>query len=116
MLRFAMFALLFAGGDPVFEEFLTWYKSYQGSFMPPEVAKAYTAKLKSDGLATDEVARRLDIVRKTVSTMTPEFTALHFDHIYSAPQPPFKDAASQFLVRAIEGRKPGRALDVAMGQ
>ena len=116
MLRLAVLAFLLAGADPAFDEFISWYKTYQGSFMPPEVMKAYTAKLKSDGVDAAEVQRRLGSIGKSISGMPVEFAALHFDRIYSAPQPPFKDAASQFLARAIEGRKPGRALDVAMGQ
>jgi SAM-dependent methyltransferase len=63
-----------------------------------------------------EVERRMGVIQKSVSTMPAEFTAVHFDRIYSSPDPPFKTDASQFLARAIEGRKAGRALDVAMGQ
>jgi SAM-dependent methyltransferase len=51
-----------------------------------------------------------------MAAMPVEFAALHFDRIYRMETPPFRTVASQFLVRMVEGRKPGRALDVAMGQ
>ena len=100
----------------IFQEFLGWYKTYTGSFAPPEVAKAYESKLKESGVAPAEAQRRIGVLQKLVSTMPREFAALHFDRIYRMPNPPFKAAASQFLVRMVEGRKPGKALDVAMGQ
>jgi hypothetical protein len=53
-------------------------------------------------------------LRRLVSTIPREFAALHFDRIYRMPNPPFKAAASQFLVRMVQGRKPGKAPDVAM--
>jgi len=100
----------------VFQEFLGWYKTYTGSFAPPEVAKAYEARLRESGLPPAEAQGRIAVLQKLVSRMPREFAALHFDRIYSMPNPPFKAAASQFLVRMVEGRKPGTALDVAMGQ
>lgn len=39
-----------------------------------------------------------------------------FDRIYASPAPPFNAEPSAFLVKAVEGAKPGKALDVAMGQ
>jgi len=110
-----------AGSEPtdreVFQEFLGWYKTdYKGSFAPPEVIKAYTAKLTAGGVSEAEAKRRIVVLQKMVSTMPREFASLHFDRIYRLEKPPFKLAASQFLVRMMEGRKAGKALDVAMGQ
>jgi 2-polyprenyl-3-methyl-5-hydroxy-6-metoxy-1,4-benzoquinol methylase len=39
-----------------------------------------------------------------------------FNKLYSAPSDLFSTAPSAFLARTINGLKPGRALDVAMGQ
>lgn len=102
--------------DPVFQDFLAWYKNYKGSFVPEEATKAYAAKLSRNGMSKQEIDNRLSAVWKGIGAMPVEFAALHFDHIYMAPAAPFKTEASGFLARAIEGRKPGRALDVAMGQ
>jgi predicted TPR repeat methyltransferase len=105
-----------AANDPVLKDFLSWYKAYRGSFMPLDVAKAYSEKLGKDGLDQAAIAQRMGALQAAVGSMPPEYAALHFDHIYMAPDPPFKTEASQFLARAIEDRKPGKALDVAMGQ
>jgi 2-polyprenyl-3-methyl-5-hydroxy-6-metoxy-1,4-benzoquinol methylase len=101
----------------IFQEFLGWYKTdYKGSFAPPEVTKAYTAKLTASGVTETEAKRRIGVLQRIVSAMPREFASLHFDRIYRMPNPPFKLAASQFLVRMVEGRRAGKALDVAMGQ
>jgi hypothetical protein len=39
-----------------------------------------------------------------------------FNQIYSMATPPFDQAASEFLVRSVEGVVPGTALDIAAGQ
>src|SRR5215470_5415872 len=39
-----------------------------------------------------------------------------YDDIYSKGSDGFSAAPNAFMVRTISGRKPGRALDVAMGQ
>ena len=101
---------------PEMDEFLAWYKTYQGSYMPPEVFKAYRQELGRLDFSTEEIARRMALLQKTVSVMPPQFTALHFDHIYSQAVPPFRNEANQLLVRIVGGLKPGEALDVAMGQ
>lgn len=47
---------------------------------------------------------------------TPSAVAERFDRIYSAPSTLFSSAPNAFLVRMLQGVKPGKALDVAMGQ
>ncbi len=42
--------------------------------------------------------------------------AARFDKIYSEPSTLFSAAPNAFLVRMLNGAKPGKALDVAMGQ
>lgn len=101
---------------PESKEFLKWYAGYQGSFYPQEVLKAYQARLAGDGAGEAEVKRRVGIITETMRAMPVEFTSLHFDKIYRAEKPPFRAEASAFLARVIEDRKPGTALDVAMGQ
>lgn len=101
---------------PEATEFLKWYESYHGSFYPQDVLKSYREKLAGQGVAQPEVDRRLGVVRDAMQSMPVEFTALHFDKIYTAPNPPFRQEPSQFLVRIAESLKPGAALDVAMGE
>ncbi len=116
----ALAGLLMAGSAPtddeIFRDFVSWYKTYTGHFAPPVVTAAYEARLKASGTEAAEIARRVDVLRKRMAAMPVEFAALHFDRIYGMENPPFRTVASQFLARMVDGRKPGRALDVAMGQ
>jgi 2-polyprenyl-3-methyl-5-hydroxy-6-metoxy-1,4-benzoquinol methylase len=110
-----------AAGDrpalaPEATEFLKWYEGYQGSFMPPDVMKAYQAHLAKSGVGAEESQRRIGVVTTTVRAMPVEFTTLHFNKIYSSTNPPFRQEPSHFVMRMIDGLKPGAALDVAMGQ
>lgn len=120
-LSLAVAAGLCAAGDqpplsPESTAFLKWYETYQGSFYPQEVLKAYSEQLAKDGIAAPEVERRVGIVTTAIRAMPVEFTRVHFNRIYSTPNPPFRQEPSQFLARIVEGLKPGAALDVAMGQ
>jgi 2-polyprenyl-3-methyl-5-hydroxy-6-metoxy-1,4-benzoquinol methylase len=45
-----------------------------------------------------------------------QVNAVEFNWIYAGHGTPFRDQPSGFLVMAMEGRQPGKALDVAMGQ
>ncbi len=118
---FALAATLCAAGDrpplaPEAAEFIKWYETYQGSWMPPDVLKAYRAQLTKNGIADPEAERRMGVINAAIRNMPVEFTTVHFNKIYSMPNPPFRQEPSQFLMRIAEGLKPGDALDVAMGQ
>ena len=103
--------LVIAGGTPgsdeIFRDFAAWYKSLNGPIAPPAVTAAYEVRLKETGIEAPEIARRIDLLRKRVAAMPPEFAALHFDRIYRMETPLFRTSASQFLVRMVQGRKPG---------
>ena len=125
MLRFvaalgALAALSLAGempsDDQIFRDFVSWYKTYKGTFAPPAVHSAYAARLKELQVDPPEIGRRVDVLKRRMAEMPVEFSALHFDRIYAMETPPFRTSASQFLARMVDGRKTGRALDVAMGQ
>ncbi len=45
-----------------------------------------------------------------------EGTRKYYDGVYAGKEEVFSRAPNAFMVRTITGRKPGRALDVAMGQ
>lgn len=120
-LLLAITAGLCAAGDkptlaPEAAQFIKWYDSYQGSFYPQEVLKAYRQQLSKDGVAADEMERRVKVVMGAIQATPVEFTEVHFNKIYSTPNPPFRQEPSQFLIRIADGLKPGAALDVAMGQ
>jgi len=97
-------------------DFLAWYRATPGLTEPAALFKAYAAKLKADGLAEAAVKERLALVATEAGKHRLELAAIHFDKIYASPAPPFDAEPSAYLVRALAGRTPGSALDVAMGQ
>ena len=120
-LLFAIAAALSTAGDrpplaPEAAEFIKWYATYQGGWMPPEILKAYHDQLAKNGIEPAEAERRMGVINAAVRSMPIEFTTVHFNKIYTTPNPPFRQEPSQFLVRIAESLKPGDALDVAMGQ
>jgi 2-polyprenyl-3-methyl-5-hydroxy-6-metoxy-1,4-benzoquinol methylase len=115
LLAIVLFASTCAGQTET-RDFLKWYEGYQGSFYPQEVLKAYQQQLAANGTGDAEIQRRMGVILAAMRNMPVEFTSLHFNKIYKAEKPPFKQDASSFLARVVEDLKPGTALDVAMGQ
>ena len=97
-------------------EFIAWYRATPGITDPNKVFAAYAAKLKADGVADPAIKERISAILKEVPRHTAEVMSIHFDNIYAEPKPPFRSEATAYLARAIEGRSPGAALDVGMGQ
>ncbi len=50
------------------------------------------------------------------ATQTPPPAVEFWDNVFSAPAPVFSTAPNAFLVHVVKDLKPGRALDVGMGQ
>ena len=102
--------------DHAWTAFIEWVKSPAAPDNPPEMMKAYQAKLASSGLSDKEVRAQIGIIQKYAGRPGSPFTAIIFDKMYASATPPFNPEPSAFLTRAIQGLNPGKALDVAMGQ
>jgi 2-polyprenyl-3-methyl-5-hydroxy-6-metoxy-1,4-benzoquinol methylase len=104
--------------DEVWAAFVAWVTA------APEQSKLadYAALLASDGLAQEEVERRLELIRRLASEDPARGIELTYDRIYSRPltgdpeQDGFTSTPSEFMVASLTGLKPGRALDVGAGQ
>ena len=108
----------FAQGDEArsWQAFLDWVKSPAAPENPAELIQAYAGKLASSGLNESQVKAELGLVQKHAGRPGGEFSAVLFDKIYASSSPQFNPEPSAFLARAIEGLRPGKALDVGMGQ
>jgi SAM-dependent methyltransferase len=98
-----------APAQDVCQEFQTWYQAHQSVADP---AAAYRSELISRGLSAAEAAKRFVALARAC----PQVVALRFDGIYSQEEIPFLAEPNAFLVESTKDVKPGRALDVAMGQ
>lgn len=101
--------------DPLsWKEFSEWFRKEGKPGAAAEVLKAYGEKLQSAGVP--DVEKRTAEVREYMNTHPKEALTLHFDRIYTWADAPFSRQPSQLLMKVASGRKPGRALDIAMGQ
>jgi Tellurite resistance protein TehB len=98
------------------------YATFRAWFakQPPDVQRApdavvferYAAELKVQGKSDQEVASTIQTLIMVGDRAEIEF----WNRILTAPKPRFNTAPNAFLAEMIKGLKPGRALDVGMGQ
>jgi 2-polyprenyl-3-methyl-5-hydroxy-6-metoxy-1,4-benzoquinol methylase len=77
-----------------------------------EVVRLYREKLTKDGVEPAEIERRATLVR----TRRNDLEADYWNRFFTSPNPGFNTEPNAFLVSVAEKRKPGRALDVGMGE
>jgi len=77
-----------------------------------QVLEAYAKKLRSDGVSESEIERRLKLLRTQHAVLEADF----YSRYYLDPNANFNHAPNKFLMKAIQGQKPGVALDYGMGQ
>ena len=99
----------------VYETFRAWFGS-----QPSEVQRAddadvfqrYADLLRSQGQSAQQAASTIDLLRRLGDRAEVE----RWNRILTAPKPAFNTSPNAFLVATIAGVKPGRSLDVGMGQ
>jgi SAM-dependent methyltransferase len=112
-------ALVF-GQNPEYE-FYAGYRDFMSalwmknpSITPAQVHQAYAAKLKKDGIAEIEIQRRL----RLLDTQGNELEADRWDRFYSDTKhnQDYSQSPNAFLMSFVAGKRPGIALDYAMGK
>ncbi len=120
--RLVFLSTLLIGGRlvaqiPAFEfypEFRTWWFALpDGQRSPMEaVIERYQARLQDEGVDRAEIARRVDLIRHG----RPELESDFWNRFFTVDAPKFNTEPNAWLVSVLDGRKPGRALDVGMGE
>jgi SAM-dependent methyltransferase len=77
-----------------------------------QVFEKYAAKLRSDGIAESEVARRLGLLRTEHAALEADF----YSRFYLDDNSDFNHGPNHFLMEMVKGLQPGVALDYGMGQ
>jgi SAM-dependent methyltransferase len=98
-----------------YETFRTWIGS-----QPTEVQRSddavvfqrYAELLQSQGQSAQQAASTIDLLRRLGDRAEIE----RWNRILTAPTPAFNTSPNAFLVAMTAGVKPGRSLDVGMGQ
>lgn len=78
----------------------------------PAALERYRQVLAAEGTAPAEIDRRIRVITTEGKRLEIEM----WNRVLTAEKPVFNTEPNAFLVRMTQGRKPGRALDVGMGQ
>ncbi len=121
LLRLSLAALLLCffafGQNPEYEFYLGFrdFASLQHmnhpGITPPQVREAYAAKMKADGVPAAEIVRRIHLLE----TVPAKLEADRWDRFYKSSNSKYNQAPNAFLEEVVANRKPGVALDYAMG-
>lgn len=95
--------------------FMQWLASQPPNGDPPKLLGGYRDELIRRGAKADEAARLTAAVTGLVYRR-PEGVRLLWDKVYAGKNSVFADRPTELLVRAVEGRPVGSALDFGMGQ
>lgn len=98
-------------GEAAYAAFVSWKSTPENRSLAWEAAtEKYNAKLIAGGMTKAEAARAISIISSRDE-------GAFYDPVFANANPMFQTAPSKLLVEAVTNhRKPGRALDVAMGQ
>ena len=95
--------------------FLEWLPQTAPAANVEAVLRNFRVHLLARGLIAPETDQALADVTRLMRTR-PEAWPLIFDKVYSSPTPGFSTQPNALVARAAEGRSPGTALDICMGQ
>jgi SAM-dependent methyltransferase len=98
-----------------YQVFFKWYFA-----QPPEIQKApddvvygrYVDVLKAGGASADRAASTIALIQRVGQRVEAE----RWNRILTSSNPAFNTSPNAFLAEMIKGVKPGRSLDVGMGQ
>ncbi len=100
----------------IWTEFESWLKTQP---LDTDPFAAYEAKLRSDGVSSEEIQKRLkvilDLYPDRATEVRPAATRAFFDRLFSRPAAASNTTPSALVVEAIKTLTPGTALDVGMG-
>ena len=96
-------------------EFTEWLEKQAPNSKPVILIRSYEETLRRRKIPDVEVKRQMGIVSHSVFTRR-KGVELLWDKVYAGNDPIFIQSPSAVVMSAIEGRKPGKALDIGMGQ
>ncbi len=104
-----------AGEEETWRQYLDWLKRLPSASNPDDLIEQYRAELRAYGVTAFELEQRLAWILSRVNG-GPEGWRLMFNKIYTSRCPGFRTEANAFLKHVAGRLRPGRALDVEMGQ
>ena len=112
----AAMGLAWCGTDEekIWNEYVEWYRRQPADVSDPR--NSYLDNLRRSGLGGAELQERSKVIERLARERRDELHPLFFDRTYSSAAPRFNTEPNALLVEAVRDLKPGRALDVHMGQ
>ncbi len=104
--------------EEVWNAFLDWFRRAPLNANP---FREYAEKLQKEGISREEIERQAAILSKFFSERE-DWVEIYFDRVFAKPlsgdpaRDGFNSAPSTFLIGVTKKLKPGKALDVGMGQ
>jgi len=101
--------------EQIWHDFVGWVKAQHN--IADLNGDKYRASLIQGGLTPAQADERMKVIGKLYPDRRAEVDIVAENLLYASPNPTrFTTDPNAFLVRAAKGLKPGKALDVAMGQ
>jgi SAM-dependent methyltransferase len=101
--------------DVIWKQFLEWLPSAPPVESPSILYDQYRALLIKKGALPEEADRQLEIILRA-HRERPDAWRVMFNNIYKSAKGGFVTEPNALLIATVEGRAPGRALDIGMGQ
>jgi SAM-dependent methyltransferase len=101
--------------EAIWQQFTAWLPSSPPVDGPKELFDQYRSRLVANGTSAADADQQLVVIRR-LHRERPDAWRIMFNNIYKSDTPGFSTQPNALLVATVEGRRPGRALDVGMGQ
>jgi SAM-dependent methyltransferase len=101
--------------EAIWKDFTTWLQAQPPNSKPGELIGSYQENLRKLGIPGDEASRRMRVVSNSIFIRQKGVEIL-WDKVFAGNEPIFLQTPSSLVMTAIEGLKPGKALDIGMGQ
>jgi SAM-dependent methyltransferase len=101
--------------EAIWKSFVEWLNKAPPAEGPRVLFDMYKSYLIKGGLPGPEADRQLNVVQQ-LHRERPDAWRVMFNNIYKTDKPNFATEPNALLMATIDKRKPGRALDIGMGQ
>ena len=99
--------------EKIWKVYVEWYRRQPVSVSDPR--GTYLNHLRGAGIGETGIRQRSEVIERLARERRGELHPIFFDRTYSSP-PRFNTEPNALLMETVRDLKPGRALDVHMGQ
>jgi hypothetical protein len=101
--------------EGAWKDFTAWLERQPPNSKPGELIGGYRENLRKQGIPEQESRRRMGVISDCIFTRK-KGVELLWDKVFAGSDPIFLQIPSAIVRDAIQGRAPGKALDIGMGQ